>query len=430
MSSSSESSQAESVHPENAFASLELLLNQQQQQPEESSMARLPPEPQVDLSPPDAHPAPHNNEPPAVEKPAAVDDHGNNTTSLRSYSPPTLSTLGPTTTSAGFTTGDPQEPPVPEATAAHTPTATIPTGPSPGDADFPSDSGAHDHDYTGQARIETNPSSSMPEERNLAASQQTAHTSQVTTKTNTKRSRGRDQYKHNVPTPSYTSFSPCRNSSNISSSTRRLANSQLDPPPNSLLEKTRRIAMKQTAAAAAAAASTRMERDRGTTSSSAQQRASLQNRKPVPIVNSKSIVGTRYVSFFIKMLVCGVTTLSTVLSISFIPILYCILSSCSLLMLTDPSIGEEQRFETSVLRAEPNLYQRAKGPVSLWSFRKQLRLVPSCLLPRAPLLSSALEPRNGRLFHRELQERLWKLCRNQAWTLSRSALLQPFSHHG
>jgi hypothetical protein len=130
------------------------------------------------------------------------------------------------------------------------------------------------------------------------------YTSQVTTKPNTKRSRGRDQFKsYNVPTPSYTTFSPGRNSSSTSSGsgTRRVAtNSQLDPPPpNSLLEKTRRIAMKQAATAAAAAASTRMERGLGTTGSFTQQIASQQSRKPVPIVNSKSIVGTRYVYFYI-----------------------------------------------------------------------------------------------------------------------------------
>jgi hypothetical protein len=250
-----------------------------------------PPEPQVDLLPPeDAHPVPHN-EPPIVEKPAAVDDHGK--TSLPRYNPPTLPlpAEGPTTTTPGFTR-DPQGPLVPEAVATHAATtdntATIPAGPSPEDAAFPNDSGAHDHNDAGQA--------GMPEERNLVASQQTVHTSQVTTKTNAKRSRGRDQYKYNVPTPSYTSFSPLRNSSNSSTSTRYLANSQLDPTSNSLLEQTRRIAMKQAkSTAAAAAASTRTERGLGSTNSSSAQ----QRRKPVPIVNSKSIVGSRYVSFYL-----------------------------------------------------------------------------------------------------------------------------------
>jgi hypothetical protein len=310
MSSSSESSQAESAAPENAFASLELLLNQQQEkqqqkQPEESSMVAPPPEPQIDLLPPDAHPAPYD-ENPIVEKAAVVEAHGD----LHRSGPPTPLTVGSTST-AGLT-NNPQRPLVPEAAPAHTATntstTTVPTVPSPRDDTLPNDSmAAHDQDDAGQAWIETDPSGGgIPEERNLAASQNTVHiASQVSTKTHsTKRSRGRDNYKHNVPTPSYTSFSPPGRNS-VSSTTRRLANSQMDPLPNSLLEKTRRIAMKQAkstaaAAAAAATANTRAQRSLGPTSSSTQQRSSL---KPVSIVNSKSIVGTRYVSYLLNVCV-------------------------------------------------------------------------------------------------------------------------------
>jgi hypothetical protein len=177
-----------------------------------------------------------------------------------------------------------------------------------------------------------------------------------------------------------------------------------------------------------------------TNSSSAQQRASQQIRKPVPIVNSKSIVGSRYVSFFLNVdsqrWVCEACLryyiiehlIHSNLSITIL----CISTSYSLLLLlTDPSIGEDPRFANSVRQAAPYLYPRAKGPILPRSFRKQRRLVPSCLLLRAPLRSSALEPRNGRPFHPELQEeRPRKLCRNQVWTLPRSALPLPFSHRG
>jgi hypothetical protein len=290
-----------------------------------------PPEPQVDLLPSDiAHTVPHNDEPPIAEKLAPMEAHGNNTTSLHRSSPPTLSAAEPNS-AAGFT-NDAQGPLIPEAASAHTATGTdttaIPTGSSPGDAASTNDSGAHDHDDAGQAGIETDPSGGgMPEESNLSTSQATVHTSHVSTKTSTKRSRGRDQYKHNVPTPSYTSFSsPGRNSGNTSSSTRRMANSQLDPPPSSLLETTRRIAMKQAktsvaVAAAAAAASTSAKRGRGANISGTQQRTSQRSLKPVSIVNSKSIVGTRYVSFFLNVRLWRHHVTYRILLISFIPIL-------------------------------------------------------------------------------------------------------------
>jgi hypothetical protein len=298
-SSPSDASQAESTAgaaPENAFASLELLLNQQvqQQQVQQQQASLVAPvqrqKPQVGLLQPEAQLA--APEPPAEQAPAVVDERSN-VYPLNHHSPPIPAAMGPTT----GTIGDPQGPLVPAASAPTTTTMTTTTTTTTtcaplGDADFTNEFGAND--ASAPAWDKTNTTGRLAEGGNYA-SEQTVQTTQGQKKT--KRSRGRDHY--NVPTPSYTSFSPCRSSS-ISNSSRRLGNPDPGPRPTSLLEMTRRIEMKQakSTAAAAAAVGTRTERGFGTTTHNAQQhRASLQSRKPVSIVNSKSIVGTRYVLF-------------------------------------------------------------------------------------------------------------------------------------